>query len=211
MSTVARPERRRLLVAMLEELAEKGYPGAEVKGAARRARLGGEEWSAWFADKDACLFAAFGLLSGELRETIRGGCAMEEGWPDRVAGGLRALLAALAGRASLAEALIRGFPAIGPAAQARYQAFIESLVPLLAEGREAADEGELPADVELLALGAGEALLFEEIRAGRTAGLAELVPEILFSVLVPFVGPGAATAAMEAERRRASEQPAGAG
>jgi len=212
MSAVVQPERRRLLVAMLEELVEKGYPGVEVEAAARRARLQGTEWSAWFADKDACLFEAFEQLSHELREAILVGCAAGEDWPSRVTGGLRSLLAALAERASLAEALAHGFPAIGPAAQARYQAFVESLAPLLSPGREASmAEGDLPAEVELLAVGSCEALVFEEIRAGRTAKLPELVPAILFSVLVPFIGAAEATAAMEAERRRTSTLPAGTG
>lgn len=212
MSAVAQPERRRLLVAMLEELVEKGYPGTEVEAAAKRARLEGTEWSAWFADKDACLFAAFEQLSWELREAILAGCARGEEWPGRVADGLRALLAALADRASTTEALAHSFPAIGPAAQARYQEFVESLAPLLTTGREAtAVEEDLPAEVELLAVGAAEALVFEEIRAGRTAELEQLTPAILFSLLVPFIGAAEATAAMDAEHRRTSSRPAGAG
>jgi AcrR family transcriptional regulator len=210
MSAVVQPERRRLLVAMLEELVEKGYPGTEVEGAARRAHLQGTDWSAWFADKDACLFAAFEQLGWELREAIRQGCATGEDWPTQVAGGLRALLAALAARASLAEALARSFPAIGPTAQARYQDFIESLAPLLTAGREEAIDADLPAEVELLAIGAGESLVFEEICAARTADLPALAPEILFSVLVPFTGAAAAATAMEAERL-ASGRPSGAG
>jgi AcrR family transcriptional regulator len=210
MSAVAQSERRRLLVAMLEELVEKGYPGTEVAAAARRADLEGTEWSAWFADKDACLFEAFEQLSQELRDAIRQGCAAGDDWTTRVAGGLRALLAALAARAPLAEALARSFPAIGPAAQARYQSFVESLAPLLTAGREPTIDDELPAEIELLAVGAGEALVFEEICAARAAGLPALAPEILFSVLVPFTGAAAAATAMEAERL-ASGRPSGAG
>ncbi len=202
MSTVAQPERRRLLGAMLEELVEKGYPGAEVETAARRARLDGEAWAVRFPDKDACLFAAFEQLSGELREAICEGCAVGGGWTERVAGGLRALLAALSGQAQMAEALARSFPAIGPAARRRYEEFVESLAPLLVEGRRLAVGRQLPGEVELLAVGAAEAILFEEIQAGHTAQLSELGPEILFSVLVPFVGGREAAAAMEAERAR---------
>ncbi len=203
MSTVTRPERTRLLEAMLEELVEKGYPGVEVEAAVRRAHLVGVEWSAEFPDKDACLVAAFDELTEQLRAAICEGCAAGRDWPGRVAGGLRTLLAQLAARAEMAEALARTFPAIGPAAQARYQAFVESLAPLLAEGREASGTtGELPGEVEMLAVGAAEAIVFEEIQAGRTERLGELGPEILFSVLVPFLGAGRAGAAMEAERRR---------
>jgi hypothetical protein len=204
-TTGTQSERARLLEAMLEELVEKGYGEVEVEGALERAHLGGEEWSALFVDKDACLVAAFDQLTEQLRAAIVEGCARGSDWPSRVAGGLQVLLVRLAGRAQMAEALARTFPSIGPEAQARYQAFVESLAPLLSEGREFSGIGEeLPVEVELLAVGAAEAIVFEQIQAGRTARLGELGPEILFSVLVPFLGPVAASAAMELERGRAA-------
>jgi AcrR family transcriptional regulator len=202
-STATGEARARLLEAMLEELVEKGYGEVEVQGALERAHLRGEEWSALFVDKDACLVAAFDQLTEQLRAAIVEGCLAGSDWPGRVAGGLRVLLMRLAGRAQMAEALARTFPSIGPAAQERYQAFVESLAPLLAEGREFSGIGaELPTEVELLAVGAAEAIVFEQIQSGRTAGLAALGPEILFSVLVPFVGPAVASAAMDEERAR---------
>jgi hypothetical protein len=131
MSTATEGARARLLEAMLEELVEKGYGEVEVRGALERAHLGGEEWSAMFVDKDECLVAAFDQLTGQLRAAIVEGCAGASDWPGRVAGGLRVLLGTLAGRALMAEALARSFPSIGPDAQRRYQAFVESLAPLL--------------------------------------------------------------------------------
>jgi hypothetical protein len=203
-TTGMQSERARLLEAMLEELVDKGYGEAEVEGAVERAHLGGAGWTELFVDKDACLIAAFEQLTGQLRTAVCAGCARGADWPGRVAGGLRVLLGRLAGRASMAEALARSFPSIGPEAQGRYQAFVEGLAPLLAEGREFAGAAEeLPAEVELLAVGAAEAIVFEQIQAGRTTGLAALGPEILFSVLVPFVGP--ALAAAEMEKARAGE------
>ncbi len=201
MSTGTKSERARLLEAMLEELVDKGYLEVEVEDAVQRAHLGGEQWAELFVDKDACLVAAFEQLTEQLRAAICRGCASAGVWPERVTGGLRVLLAQLAGRAEMAEALARSFPAIGPAAQARYQAFVESLAPLLAEGREFSGiAAQLPAEVEMLAVGAAEAIVFEQIQAGRTGELAALGPEILFSVLVPFLGPVAAAAEMEKAR-----------
>jgi AcrR family transcriptional regulator len=203
MSTVTRPERTRLLEAMLEELVEKGYAEVEVEAAIQRARLVGGEWSSQFPDKDSCLAAAFEELTEELRTAIADGCQTAYDWPGRVAGGLRVLLGRLSERAAMAEALSRTFPSIGLAALTRYQDFVESLAPLLAEGREFAEFGEeLPGEVELLAVGSAEAIVSEQIRLGRAAQLAAMTPEILFSVLVPFTGPEIAAAAMEAERQR---------
>jgi AcrR family transcriptional regulator len=199
MGASAQLERQRLLDAMLEELVEKGYPATEVESAARRADLDGEQWSRCFPSKDVCLFAAFEQLTGQLRAAIEVGCASAEDWTSRVAAGLRALLERLAARADLAEALARSFPTIGPAAQARYQGFIESLAPLLAEGRDQATP-PLPAEVELLAIGAAEAIVFDQIQTGQAAHLPQIGPEILFSLLVPFLGAQAAEEAMLRER-----------
>ena len=71
----------------------------------------------------------------------------------------------------------RTFPAIGPAARARYQDFVEGFAPLLRGGREFAEAGEeLPDEVVMLAVGAAEAIVFEEIEAGRAAQLPALGP-----------------------------------
>ncbi len=53
MSAVADPERARLLEAMLAELVEKGYAGAEVAAAEKRADLAGGRWAAAYPDKDS--------------------------------------------------------------------------------------------------------------------------------------------------------------
>jgi AcrR family transcriptional regulator len=206
MSTVARPERTRLLEAMLEELVEKGYPAVDVEAAVQRARLDGAEWITEFLDKDACLVAAFEELCRRLRAAIVRGCMVGRDWPARVAGGLRALLSQLSQHAEMAEGLARTFPAIGPDAQRRYQAFVEGLAPLLREGREhAGPRLELPGEVEMLAVGAAEAIIFERIQAGKTAQLPALAQQILFSVLVPFLGPEQANVAMiELELREGS-------
>ncbi len=207
MNTVEQFERARLLDAMLEEVAEKGYRGAEVEAALRRAWLDGEEWSAEFGDKDACLFAAYEQLTERLARKTGEGCSLDEDWPQRVRCGLEALLEELAGAPAVAQLLIRAFPSISPEARGRYQEFVESFAPLLQGGREFSGMGaELPAEVEMLAVGAAEAIVFEEIEAGRAAQLPALAPAILFSVLVPFLGPEAASAEMQkaseaAERR----------
>jgi hypothetical protein len=202
MSTSTQFARERLLDAMLGEMVESGPDGAEVEAALHRAGLDGEQWLAEFVDTDACLFAAYGQLTERLARKTAEGCGLGENWPQRVRCGLGALLEELAAAPAVAQLLIRAFPAISPAARGRYQAFVESFAPLLGGGRKLAGKGaELPREVEMLAVGAAEAIIFEEIEAGRAAQLPTLAPEILFSVLVPFLGPEAASAEMQ----RASE------
>jgi AcrR family transcriptional regulator len=190
--------RERLLEAMLIELAASGHDAMRVADALTLAGVSRADFEAEFADRDACLFAAYEQLTERLTRRTSEGCGRGGEWPGRVRGGLEALLAELAGAPEMARVAIRTFPAIGPEARARYQGFVEGFAALLRAGRELAAAGdELPDEVEMLAVGAAEAIVFEEIEAGRAAQLPALAPAILFSVLVPFLGPEAASAEMQ--------------
>lgn len=192
------PERRdALLRAMLEELALAGYREASVERARQVAGVSAEEFEAEYGGKDECLFAAYDQLTDAVVERANAVCAGGGPWPARVRSGLEALLAELAAEPQMARALTRSFPGIRPAAYERYVDLLSRFVPLMREGREYSEvEEELPAEVELLAVGAAEAIIFGEVDAGRTGRLPAMMPEILFSVLVPFMGPDRAAEEM---------------
>jgi hypothetical protein len=182
-------ERERLLRAVIVELAEGGYPDFSLEAAARRAGVDGSEIAEFESDED-CLAAAYELLVGEVVEMTTAGCEDGGAWPQRVRGSLEALAERLAGEPQLAQALMRGFPGINPTAYGRYVELLDRFVPFMREGREYSGvEEELPGEVELLAVGAAEAIIFNEVDSGRAGTLPGKVPEILFSVLVPFMGP----------------------
>jgi AcrR family transcriptional regulator len=190
--------REHLLEAMLAELDASGYGEMRVADVLTLAGVSKADFEAEFLDKDACLFAAYEQLTERLTGRTTEGCALGGGWPARVRRGLEALLDELAGAPAMARVAIRAFPAISLDARARYHDFVDGFAPLLSEGREFAEAGtELPAEVEMLAVGAAEAIVFEEIEAGRAARLPGLAPAILFSILVPFLGPEAASAEMQ--------------
>jgi hypothetical protein len=189
-------ERELLFEAVLTELGERGYAEVSIERALRRCQLPPEDLGGELG-KDACLAAAFDRVGARWVEEASRGCEPGLTWPERVGAGLRRVLEELAARPTVARAMIRAFPAIRPDAYRRYVVLLESFVPLLEEGRGLAEEPlELPAEIEMLAIGAAETIVVGEIDAGRTAGLPALLPDILFSVLVPFVGPEAAAAAM---------------
>lgn len=182
--------RGRLLRAMLVELAGNGYRDASVRRARAAAGVSAAEFEAEFADKDECLFAAYDLLTEVVVERASANCDRSAPWPDRIRMGLESLLGALAVQPQLAVAITRSFPAIRPAAYQRYVALLSRFVPIMHEGREYAEVDEdLPDEVELLAVGAAEAIIFGEVEAGRAERLPQMLPEILFSTLVPFIGP----------------------
>jgi AcrR family transcriptional regulator len=181
---------------MLLELSRRGYAGMVVEDALVRSGISQAEFDVTFGDKDICLFAAYEHLTDRLLDTATEQCDPDEEWPRRIRHGLEALLSELAAEPQLAQMVMRSFPAIRPAAHARYMSFLETLAGFFREGREFAGVPEgLPEQVEMLAVGGAEAIVFDEVHAGRAAELPKLMPSILFSVLVPFLGPEKAAAA----------------
>ncbi len=47
-----------------------------------------------------------------------------------------------------------------------------------------------------MAAGAVSGLIFDELLTGKAERLPELLPDLLFAMLVPYIGPGAATEEM---------------
>ena len=60
------------------------------------------------------------------------------------------------------------------------------------------------ADTARSAIGAGTSMIFDEIRAGRGTALERALPDLVFAVLMPYLGPEAA----RASTRRVGEEAA---
>lgn len=181
--------RTALFEEILADLAAEGYAKCSPEAAADRVGVSPGELRE-LGDRDACLFAAFGAVTSELMQRIQVQCEGAAGWTERVRKGLGELLEEAAARPTCARVITRDFPGIGPEAYARYSDFLGDFAPALREGRDYSEIGdELPEEVEILAVGSAEALIFAEIEAGQAATLPDMLPEILFSVLVPFIGP----------------------
>jgi len=190
--------RERLLEAMLIELTEKGYKGMILEDVLVRSGISQVDFEAEFGDKDACLFAAYERLTEQLIGRATERCDSGEAWPERIRRGLETLLSEFAAQPETARVLTRSFPAIRPDAYRHYMEFVEAFTPFFREGRAFSGVAEeLPEEVEMLAVGAAEAIIFEEIEAGRATRLPAMMPAILFSLLVPFMGPDEASAAMQ--------------
>ena len=182
-------KRRVLLEAMVEELVQGGYKGTSGARACAAAAVTREEFETEFADTDAALLAAYEELTAGILARTAARCGEVGSWPERIRTGLGALLEELAARPRLAQAVTRSFSAIRPAAYERFLALGSLFVPYEREGIEYTGAvEELPAEVELLAVGAAETIIFGELEAGRAERLPAMLPEILFSLLAPFLG-----------------------
>jgi hypothetical protein len=155
-------------------------------------------------ERERLLDATLGEMERLVARTVEC-CDAGEEWPERVRHGLECLLGELAARPQRAEEIARALPALDdPDAYARYVALFETLALYLKEGRDYSERGdELPDEVEMLALGSVEAIVCDEISRGHAKNLPQLMPAILFSVLVPFLGPVGASEAMRSAAQAA--------
>jgi AcrR family transcriptional regulator len=179
-----------LLDAVLLELSRTGYAELSFQGVLADAGVTENEFASEFGEKDVALFAAYRRLSERVVDQAMGSCSEEERWPERIRSGLKAVLDLLATEPDMARVLTRSFPGIRPATYQCYVDLLARFLPAMHAGRDysGVDE-ELPGQVELLAVGAAESIIFVEVDAGRAERLPRMLPEILFSILVPFLGP----------------------
>lgn len=198
---VVRSQRERLLAAVVRVTAAKGYEAMSVADILAEAGVGRESFYDLFEDKRDCVLAAHTLLIEHLEATVRAVYDEPGPWPDRIRRSLAAMLDWFAADPAAARVTIVELAALGPESRERFQEIFDRFSRILEEGREGdAPDPERPQAAEL-AIGAGLARVYEEVVRGRAAELPNLLPELTYEILVPFVGEEAA----RAEQRRAVE------
>ncbi len=186
---------------MIRVAAAKGFEATTVADVIEVAGVSEETFYEMFADKQACFLEAYDAVIDVLvaHVTTAFEAAADEPWPDRITAGLRALAQLLAAEADIARMAMVEVTAAGDDARERYRAALARFTPFLEEGRAYSGQGEeLPPDTARFAIGGATSMIFDEIRAGRGPELERILPDLVFAVLMPYLGPEAA----EDEMRR---------
>jgi len=196
---VARSQRERLLDAAVRVVAEKGYGAMTIGDLTREAGVSRTTFYELFEDREQCFLSAYDNAVEALVRRVTAAYEAAGEWPERAAAGLATLLEALAEEPDLARLSLVDIGAAGPAAQRRYRAAVQRLTPLFEEGRDYAVGGRaLPANTSRMAIGGVTGLISDELVAGRAERLPDLLSDVFFATLVPYIGPDAA--AREVER-----------
>jgi hypothetical protein len=147
--------------------------------------------------------------TGTAADLIREASGVSEtelGWPIKVRLAFEHLLGALAAEPGVAWTAMVEEPTGGSEARLRYRNSLSPIVALLAEGREYVPKGaELAPEVEQMAISAAETIIVGELIAGRAENLPKMLPEILYSLLVPYLGQRGAAAAIYRVREDAAK------
>ena len=118
-----RPQRAKLLDAMVRSVGEKGYEAATVADAVRLARVSRGTFYELFDSKQACLEAAYDLGVEVLEERITVAVREAGDWREELRLGLRAYLEALSGEPRFARVHLLEWQALGARRDAALRRF----------------------------------------------------------------------------------------
>jgi AcrR family transcriptional regulator len=190
-----------MLEAMVRVAAAKGYEATTIADVVEAAAVSRETFDATFVGKEGCFLEAYDAVIDVLVAHVSTAFESTTGlpWPERIAAALQALVDLLAREHDIARMAMVEVTAVGEDARIRYRAALGRFTYFLEEGRAFSSQGdELPADTAHFAIGGATSMIFDEVRAGRGPELRRILPDLVFAVLMPYVGPEAA----EVEMRR---------
>jgi AcrR family transcriptional regulator len=195
---MATTESRRQLIldAMIRVVGRKGYKLTSVADVIEEAGTTRTTFYKHFEDKQECFLAAYDQVVERVVGEVVASCNGSESWLERVRKGLETIVGLFAVDPELARTAIVEVAAAGADARQLHWNAINRFTEFLEDGKDLAHGHELPENIALMAAGAVSGLIFDELLTGRAERLPELLPDLLFAMLVPYIGPRAAAEEM---------------
>jgi AcrR family transcriptional regulator len=187
---------------MVEAVAERGYQETRVVDVVEGAGVSRATFYDLFDDMEGCFLAPYDDVSARLFEAAS--VAFNENpdapWPTRIRASMAAFLDLLASWPEGARLAIVEVLAAGPKALVRRDAVLRHFTEFIDAGRSQSSL-ELPGITSVAIVGGIQELLYSEVLHGATARLPARLPDIVYWITQPYIGPEAAAA----ERDRARE------
>jgi AcrR family transcriptional regulator len=185
---LSRDPRDRILVAMAEVVAKRGYQGTTIEHIVKRAGVSRATFYEHFENREDCLLAGFAEAEKELQRRVVEASSSGE-WPDRVRAALTAFVGYCASEPALVRTCLVEAVTAGPVAMERYERALTSFAPLLREGRRYREgTGELPDDLEDMVIGGVVWMVHQRLLRNEIDEIPGLLPTMLEFVLVPYLG-----------------------
>ena len=183
--------RGRLLEGLAGAIDEKGYGAATIADVVRHARVSKRTFYEHFSDKEECFLAAYDVVVEGLVRAVGDAYNREDQWRDKVRSGLGEFLRFLAAEPDFARMCIVEVLAAGPSALQRRDGAMRMFTVFFEAGRQEAGEEmpPLPALVSESVVGAIYEVIYSRILRNRTEELPDLLPDMMYIALVPYLGP----------------------
>lgn len=179
-----RAREEKVFRAMAEVCAERTYAGTSIAEVVRRAGISSRTFYKLFAGKRACFDATLAAFAAELAEAVEAARAGEESWPAEVRAGIAAILEVSAAKPDFAKLAFVELIGVDPNLIEQYR-----LALAAALAREQATPGGRPPAGTRAAFGRAQVLIADRIASGQASELPELLPDLVYIALSPFVGP----------------------
>jgi AcrR family transcriptional regulator len=189
----------RLRQAVIDIVLAEGYDGLEVEAALRQAGFDRDEFDRRFEGKDDCCLKVYEANMADFDRLVFGAYEEHDAWRD----GLRAAAYAAAGylrthprEVVYGEIQMREGSEM---AQAIRDAYLQRIVDLIDAGRQELDDpGALGRSVAESVCGSVYGYLVRELQSGAgTRSAEDLVPELMYIAVRPYLGHEAARAELE--------------
>jgi AcrR family transcriptional regulator len=203
---VAQSQRARILIAITELAAERGYQNTTIEMVAKSARVALSTFYEHFPSKERCFIAAFDAdveAAAKIYDEVLDPTSLP--WPDQIALSLEILVELVIAEPTRARLCFVASQSAGAAAFARYQETVEAIAPKLREGRALSPTTtKMPDGLEVALVGGIAWLVHQRLIKDEAEELRELLPEMVQLTLTPYIGEDearrAATAATKRER-----------
>ncbi|HET8566403.1 MAG TPA: TetR/AcrR family transcriptional regulator [Solirubrobacterales bacterium] len=185
---VAGHKRRRMMDAIAELTAERGYEATKIADIVRRAGVARKTLYDNFDGKEDLFLSAVDATLSEMRAVVEAACERTTSFGDQVVAGLEALLDYIAEHPAAARMCLVEAISATPGSARLYDAGMRDFVGLLR--RTAPDDLDLPETIEESLAGGVAWILQQQVRRGEAESVGDLLPELSQFVLSPYLGVG---------------------
>ncbi|HXR30788.1 MAG TPA: helix-turn-helix domain-containing protein [Solirubrobacterales bacterium] len=203
---VDQSQRERLLASVIRVTAAKGYRASSVADILKEAGVGRETFYRHFKDKEDCFVAANDALLGDLESQVATAYEEPGAWPARVRQGLAAALDWLAAEPDLARVMMAEMGTVGPIASSRFRETFRRFTSVLDDSSEVVPKAREIPNLALIAGGAVFARVYEEVTLGNVEKLPQMLPQLTFELLLPYVGEEAAASERQAAEKEVTRK-----
>jgi AcrR family transcriptional regulator len=201
-SFVAQNQRERILAAVADVASAASYAEMTVEDIIVTAGVSRRTFYEHFKNKDDAFLAAYDEAAAELVERVVTAIEAADDFADRARAGLAAFLDFLASRPTLSRMCIVEVLAAGPGAVARRNGVMRAFAAMIEEDARRLLDETAPALTAETVVGGLYEVVYTRVLRGEIRELPGLLPDLVYSALLPYLGPGAA----DAERRKLLEQ-----
>lgn len=188
-SYIIHNQRERILHAVVIVAARQGYGAMTIEEVVAVAGVSRRTYYDHFSNKEEGFLAAYDLVVEQVAEVVTAAFTSGATWPERIRRGVGAFLEHLAAEPDLAHLCVVEILAAGPRALERrtsaMRRFHSFFLPDEEHASEAGPDAPLAAEA---AIGGLYEIVYGRVLTHQTEELPELLPALIRSLLLPFVG-----------------------